>query len=230
VDAFAFSLTLQAIHMILRTGFSARIYGWKFASAVPLRVVLGATINMLATIWAIQRYCHAKWTRQPLVWLKTDHAYPNRGALMSDRRLLGEILVGSQHVAARDLEFALASQPPGVRIGEYLIHLNKLTENDLYECLSLQQNLIFQALDPSQVSPTITRSLPADVSRKWKVLGFKVAAGQLFVAGPNVPSDEMTEELRRMSSLDIRFHLVTPGNFEALQQEFLPMAKSAGAG
>jgi hypothetical protein len=148
---------------------------------------------------------------------------------MSDRRLLGEILVGSQHVAAEELELALASQPPGVRIGEYLIHLGKLTENDLYECLSLQQNLTFQVLDATQVSRTIARALPANVSRQWKVLGFKVAAGQLFVAGPNVPSDEMTEELRRNSALEIRFHLVTPGNFEALQQEFLPKAKVAGA-
>jgi adsorption protein B len=227
VDAFAFSLALQAVHMALRMRFSARIYGWKFASAVPLRVVLGNTVNMLATVSAIRRYCHAKWTGQPLVWLKTDHAYPNRAALMSDHRLLGEILVGSQHVAAEVLEVALASQPPGVRIGEYLIHLNKLTESDLYECLSLQQNLTFQVLDKSRVSRKIARALPADVSRKWKVLGFKVEAGQLFVAGPNVPSDAMTDELRRISSLEIRFHLVTPGNFETLVQEFLPKATSA---
>ena len=229
VNTVAFSLALQAVHMALRIRFSASIYGWKFASAVPLRAVLGNTINMLSTVSAIGRYCHAKWTGRPLVWLKTDHAYPNRAALMSDRRLLGEILVGSQHVAAEELESALASQPPGVRIGEYLIHLNKLTEDDLYECLSLQQNLTFQVLDRTQISRTIARALPADVSRKWKVLGFKVVAGQLFVAGPNVPSDEMTEELRRISSLEIRFHLVTPGNFEALQQEFLPRAKAAGA-
>jgi adsorption protein B len=229
VDAFAFSLALQAVHMIVRIRLSACVYGWKFASAVPLRTVLGNTINMLATVSAIGRYCHAKWTGQPLVWLKTDHAYPNRAALMSDRRLLGEILVGSQHIAAEDLEFALTNKPPGIRIGEFLIHLNKLTENDLYECLSLQQNLTFQVLDRTQISRTITRSLPANVSRKWKVLGFKVVAGQLFVAGPNVPSDEMTEELRRISSLDIRFHLVTPHNFEALVHEFLPKAKAAGA-
>jgi adsorption protein B len=229
VDAFAFSLALQAVHMIVRIRLSACVYGWKFASAVPLRTVLGNTINMLATVSAIQRYCYAKWTGQPLVWLKTDHAYPNRAALMSDRRLLGEILVGSQHIAAEDLEFALANRPPGTRIGEYLIHLNKLTENDLYECLSLQQNLIFQVLDRTQISRTITRALPADVSRKWKVLGFKVVAGQLFVAGPNIPSDEMTEELRQISSLEIRFHLVTPGNFETLVQEFLPKLSGAGS-
>jgi hypothetical protein len=67
----------------------------------------------------------------------------------------------------------------------------------------------------------VTRALPAEISRKWKVLSFKVASGQLFVAGPNVPSEEMSADLRRFSSLEIRFHLVTPANFESLQREFL---------
>ena len=147
VATFAFSLTLQAVHIVMRMKLSAGIYGWKFASAVPVRVVVGNLINMLATGSAIWRYTHAKWNGQPLVWLKTDHAYPNRTALMSDHRRLGEILVGSQHVAASELESALASCPPGLRIGEYLVGLGKLTENDLYECLSLQQNLTFQILD-----------------------------------------------------------------------------------
>ena len=134
-------------------------------------------------------------------------------------------MVGSQYVAAAELETALASQPPGVRIGEHLVRLGKLTEQELYECLSLQEHLEFQFLDRSQVSGPVTRSLPASVSRKWKVLGYKVASGQLFIAGPDAPSEEMHADLRRFSSLEIRFQLITPGNFESLVQEFLPRTK-----
>ena len=227
--AFAFSMTLQTIHMGLRMRFSARIYGWKFASLAPARAALGAVINFLATASAIHRYFRARWNRQTLTWLKTDHAYPSREALMVDRRRLGDLLVGSQYVLAADVESALQTQPSGVRIGEYLIHLGKLTEGELYECLSLQQNVSFQNLERAQVSRPVTRALPAEVSRKWRVLGYKVASGQLFVASPDVPSGQMSEDLRRFSSLEIRFHLITPGNFEALQQEFLPPAKSKAA-
>jgi hypothetical protein len=65
------------------------------------------------------------------------------------------------------------------------------------------------------------------------VLGYKVAAGQLFIASPDAPSAEMNEDLRRLTSLEIRFQLITRGNFETLQQEFLPRprarSKAAGA-
>jgi hypothetical protein len=76
----------------------------------------------------------------------------------------------------------------------------------------------------------VARALPAEVSRRWKVLGFKVADGELFIAGPNVPSEAMSADLRRFSSLEIRFHLVTPQNFEDLQREFQPHAKAKSAG
>jgi hypothetical protein len=54
------------------------------------------------------------------------------------------------------------------------------------------------------------------------VLPYKVAAGHLFVAGSELPSDQMHDELRKFSSLEIRFHLVTPSEFEELALEYLP--------
>jgi len=225
-NVFVFSMALQALHLGVRMRFSARVYGWKFASLVPLRVLYGSLINFLATGSAIHRYFRAKIAGTSLVWLKTEHAYPTGAALDFDWRRLGEILVGSQYLPAADLAVALESQPEGVRLGEHLVNLGKLSESDLYECLSLQQRVSFQKLDPAQISRPITRALPAQVSRKWKVLGFKVVSGQLFVAGPDVPSEQMSEDLRRFSSLEIRFHLVTPANFEALVQEFMPPSRA----
>jgi adsorption protein B len=219
---FIGSMILQAIHIGVRARCSARIYGWKFASLTPARVLYGNLVNFVATACAIDRYCRAKWRGQELAWLKTDHAYPNREALTADHRRLGEILVGSQYVLSVDVEAALESQPPGLRIGEYLVFLGKLSESDLYDCLSLQQSVSFEKLDSAQINRPITRALPMAISRKWRVLGYKVASGQLFVAGPDAPSEQMSDDLRRFSSLEIRFHLITPANFEALRNEFLP--------
>lgn len=230
LGVFAFSIALQAVHLAVRVRCSARIYGWGFAAAAPARVLLGNAINSLATVSAIHRYFRARWTRQPLVWLKTEHAYPSRAALAGERRRLGEILVGSQHLTAAEMETALSTQPAGLRIGEYLVHLGKLTEGELYECLSLQQSLDFEDLERWQVSGPAARALPAEVSRRWKVLGFRIDGGQLFVAGPDIPCERMNAELRRFSSLEIRFHLITPEQFERLQREFLPHAGANAAG
>lgn len=97
-----------------------------------------------------------------------------------------------------------------------------MTESDVYEALSLQQNVPFGKPEPGVISRPVTRSLPAEVAKRWRVLPYKVAAGHLFVAGSELPSDQMHDELRKFSSLEIRFHLVTPSEFEELAHEYLP--------
>ena len=86
----------------------------------------------------------------------------------------------------------------------------------------MQQNIPLGLGGSAAISPRVTRALPARIARKWKVLPFRVAEGQLFVAGPELPSAAMTEDLRRFSRLSPRFHLVTPSEFDALAREYLP--------
>jgi hypothetical protein len=157
--------------------------------------------------------------RQPLRWVKTDHAYPNRAALMPERKRLREILVGSGWIAAADMDAALASRPQGRRLGEHLMSLGLLTERDLYTALSLQNDLPFGK--PEVVSVPATRTIPAAVARKWRVLPFRIASGELHVAGSEIPDDEMHRDIRRFSSLELRFRLVTPADFEEMALQYL---------
>jgi adsorption protein B len=220
--AFFATLGLQMFHMLIRACCSARVYGVAFALGVPVRAIWGNWINCFATVMAYYRYFSAVARGRPLVWLKTEHAYPNRAALVENRRKLGEVLVGCQYLDRRELESALAAKPAGTRLGDYLIAQGTLSESDVYEALSLQQNVPFGKPGPEVISRPITRSLPVDVAKRWKVLPYKVAAGHLFIAGSELPSDEMHSELRRFSSLEIRFHLVTPTEFKELTREYLP--------
>lgn len=212
-------LTMQAIQTAIRAGCSARVYGWRFACGVPMRVLAGNVINSYATARAICIYTKAKIHGQPLRWVKTEHAYPNRAALQTERKSLSEILTGSQRITPEQLEAARASLPAGQRIGEYLVTQGLLAEADLYAALSLQNDLPLGK--PDEVSVPVTRSLPAAVSRKWRVLPFRIAAGELYVAGAELPDEEMQKDIRRFSSLEIRFHLVTPSEFEELAQQYL---------
>ena len=72
------------------------------------------------------------------------------------------------------------------------------------------------------VSVPVTRALPARLARKWRVLPYRIAAGELHVAGAELPVEEMSADIRRFSSLEIRFQLVTPAEFEELAAEYLP--------
>jgi adsorption protein B len=214
-------LSLQAAHTLLRIVLSRRIYGLRFAAAAPLRVFVANWINCFATTRAIWTYTRCRSSGRPLRWVKTEHAYPNRAALMTNRRRLSEILIGSQWITQEQLDSALASKPENRRLGEHLIQLGLVSEGDLYAALSLQNNVPLGKPDPESVFLPITRSLPAALSRKWHVLPFRVAAGELYVAGTDMPDETMQAEIRQFSSLEIRFHLVTPTEYEELAEQYL---------
>ena len=67
----------------------------------------------------------------------------------------------------------------------------------------------------------VTRALPAAVARKWRVLPFRIAAGEIYLAGSDVPGDEMHTDIRRFCSLEVRFQLVTPTEFNELAAQYL---------
>ena len=215
------TLSLQVVRTGVRMGCTANIYGWGFAMGTPVRIVYANAINSAATFGAVTRYAAAKVQRKPLTWLKTAHAYPTRATLLGARRRIGDILVGSGYLEPQQLEAALATRPPGRRLGEHLVLLRHLQEETLYEALSLQQALPVVQLSPSDVDLKVARSLPKDVSREWRVLPFKIAGGHLHLAAPEAPSAKMTAALSRLTSLELRFHLVTPSSYDWLAASLL---------
>jgi len=217
---FDATLFLLLLRLGVRAGCAARIYGWRFALAVPLRVVWANWLNGVATVSALVRYLDARRRKIPLVWLKTDHQYPSRAALLGHKRPLDEVLVGSGYLEAEDLEAARSSKPPGEPLGEHLVRIGLLSEEQLYEALSLQQNVPFTRLEPDQVHQSAARALPADLARAWNVVPFRLEPGTLHVAGAGPPSEEQERALRAATDLEVRYYLVTPANLAALTRQF----------
>ena len=106
-------------------------------------------------------------------------------------------------------------------IGEHLLALGLITEQDLYAALSLQNNLPLGIPDNETVSLSVTRALPAAISKKWRVLPFRIVAGELHVAGSELPDDAMHKDIRMFSSLELRFHLITPTEYAELAGQYL---------
>lgn len=218
VRMLSITMFLQLLRMSVRIACATRIYGLTFGIFAPVRAVVGNVINSAAVFGALYRYSRARILGEPLVWLKTEHDYPSREALIIQHRPLGEILTGTGYVEPEDLDAALRSQPPGKRLGEHLIALGMLTESELYEALSLQQHLPLAPVDAEEAPRFVARALPAHVTAKWKVLPFRIDRGRLDVASPELPVDGITSELCKHTTLEIRFHLMTPRSYRALER------------
>lgn len=215
-----FTLSLQAARTWVRMRCVSRIYGWKFAAWVPLRVFWGNVMNALAVFRALFTFARAKWRAEPLRWVKTDHSYPNQLALRGEKRALEEVLVGSGYVTEEQLTTARQSRPSGCSIGEHLVRLGWLTSDQLYEALSLAENLPLADVEEG-VDPAVARSLPERVVQRWKVLPFRVEYGSILVASPELPNEEAADEVRRFTGLEVRFHLITPERFDELSEKLL---------
>jgi adsorption protein B len=213
--------TLQLIHLCVRAWCSARIYGWFFALGSPLRALYANYINCHATLGAIRRYWIARWKKEPLMWLKTEHTYPVSLSPAPEIRRLGEILVSDGRISSAQLQWALATQPPGIRLGEHLMRSGMLSEVHLYQALSFQARLTLGSLNPKRVRRNVARSLPVHLVDEWKIMPYQVAAGFLFLATPEIPRAELDRHLARHTRLQLRLQLVTASNFEALRRELL---------
>ena len=217
----AVTLSLQVLRSGIRMACSWRIYGFAFALGVPVRAVYANLLNSAATFQAVAQYAWARIRGERLKWLKTDHAYPTRAALLEHKRRLGEILVASGYLTADTLAEALETMPEEVRLGEHLVARGLVTEDEVYEGLSLQQGLPRARIEPDEVELSVARALPGRAARELKVLPFQVVEGSLFVAGPEIPGAELSEALKDFTSLEVRFHLVTPEEYRTLADALL---------
>lgn len=215
------TFTIQCVRIAVRMACVARVYGVLFSLGVPVRAVYANALNAAATFNAVGRYAIARARKRPLKWLKTDHAYPNRAALLAHKRKLGEILVGSGILTAGALKAALATQPAGILLGQHLVRSGQMSEDSVYEALSFQQGLPIGVVDAHSVPRNVAHALPEHVVREWGVLPFRVVEGKLFVASAKLPTAGISASLRSFTALEIRFHLVTPAKFETLTAALL---------
>jgi adsorption protein B len=222
VRCSAATLGISVFQAAIRMWCCARIYGWLFAAGVPVRMLWGNVVNSAATMGALRQFWRARRQRRHLAWLKTDHDYPSPATAQKDRARVGEILVRMHYVSMSDLEDALESLPKGKRIGEHLVYLQTINEENLYEALSSQAGIPLGFSEAAGIDRRATRIWPVELIRRWKAIPYRIVAGELHVLTAEVPSREMIAELSAASALDLRFRLIRPQEFESLAKQYLP--------
>ncbi len=67
---------IAALQTGVRAHYTARLYGRRFAAAVPIRMFWGNLVNFAATATALWEFWSAHTKGIQLAWRKTDHVYP----------------------------------------------------------------------------------------------------------------------------------------------------------
>ncbi|MBV9038644.1 MAG: glycosyl transferase family protein [Acidobacteriaceae bacterium] len=209
---------LQYFRIALRMVCVARIYGIVFALGVPLRCLHGNFINSLASCSAIGRFTKSKLLRQPLVWLKTEHAYPAHAALPAHGRDFSDVLVSSGILSTEGLLALNAHVTSANELADLLLNQKIVSDGELCRALSLQSGLAATRVELGEVKQRILQSLPTHVQEHFGIIPYRVEAGKLMVAGTRVPSPDVFEKLKAFTLLPVEFQLVTKGNFEELQE------------
>jgi len=212
-----FTVGMAILQSVLRMGMVGRLYGWRLAVTAPLRTPLANWINTSAGARAAWRFVRSKVRREPLVWLKTQHQYPNRFALEAHRPTLSEVLVNSHYVEAGALE----GRPEGRRLEDWLVESGRLSESDLYEALGLQLSLPICLVALESLSREVVRALPAHIVRQHQVVPIRVEGGQLVLAGPEAPPETLSLTLRPYTRLRVKFELVRRSTFDRILVEHL---------
>jgi adsorption protein B len=210
-------ILLQFNRMLFRMHFSGRVYGLLYALSVPLRVPYCNLVNTLATLSAIHRYFRARIRKETLVWLKTEHQYPNRAALTGYSRRLGEVLLDQGILSAQQIEEALASKPQQLRLGEHLVALKLCTWQHVYEALSLLSGHPLEEVPAHHIDLEVAHSLPRALCEEHKLLPVAFNANGLLVATSEIPQESTFAAIKRFSPRGCSIFLVTPPALEGLQ-------------
>lgn len=212
------TLALQCLRLGLRMFCVGRLYGPLLAVGVPLRVLQGNLINCCASLTAMVHYADSRLLRRrPLVWRKTEHAYPLRDSLPAHQRDFADVLTGSGFMAEEQLAVIQTQLPPGADLPGFLLDSGALSDEDLCKIISLQSGLPWTRIDARGVKPRVARSLPVHLGERFGIVPFGFQDGRLLVAGARVPPSALFEELRQFTKLHVEFQLVPEHNYNELK-------------
>lgn len=98
------------------------------------------------------------------------------------RKKLGELLVESQLITAEQLNQALRSKKPGERLGQVLVSLGYVTEQDIINVLEFQLGIPQIKLSELSLELNVVRLLPESIARRYNAIPVKLNDGYLTVA------------------------------------------------
>ncbi len=123
-------------------GFKMMFFSCLLPPLLPIRVIWGNIINLVATLLAYKQNIlsnkkQKKTKTKELKWAKTDHTFLSKNILKRYHRTFGDILIEKNIINPKKLKTELNIKPSDVFIGEHLLQQKLITEEEHLDVLAL---------------------------------------------------------------------------------------------
>lgn len=144
--------------------------------------------------------------------------------MLFKKQFLGDILIDRGRLSEAQLEQALRVQKKegGGYLGEILVRLGFLEEQDIVVALMLQYNIAYIAIDQYEIDKSILQLIPKEFTQQHRVIPLD-RVGNIFSVVMVDPLDlAVKAELHRMTNYSIAPFIATKAQIEKALQRWYP--------
>src|SRR6187397_3635191 len=117
---------------------------------------------------------------------------------------LGELLTKASLITQDQLKEALRVQKEtGGKLGETLIKLGFVSEEDITECLSQQFGVPSINLAHFEIDPSVIKLIPADVARKYNILPVNKTGATITIAMADPTNVFAMDDIKFMTGYNV---------------------------
>ncbi|CAM3109792.1 ATPase, T2SS/T4P/T4SS family [Filibacter tadaridae] len=115
---------------------------------------------------------------------------------MIKRKRIGDLLVDAEAITREQLQTALNEKMNEEKIGDYLIRVNLLTEQQMIEVLEFQLGVPHVHLNQIPIEPEVLKLIPEELAKRASVMPISRERNKLFVAMADPMDYFAIEEIR----------------------------------
>ena len=231
-DVLMVDTALMAHRTVQRVVGVLRVSNWKQALMSVPRMVWGNILNLRAVCRATGMFYRWVSTGETIAWAKTAHAFPTEGQLRQFKRKLGDLLLENRLLSLAHLQHAMEVQKQsGGRLGDVLMRLGYVSEEELMPVLGAQLQMEARLVDGRRIPPELLRLIPEEVAREHQVIAVGSEDGRLVVAAADPVNPSTREWIEQNLRPPVRLVLAGRQNLrEAIEQAYAPAERGMLSG
>ena len=137
------------------------------------------------------------------------------------RKQLGELLIEDKIIDKQQLDMALSIQKDkGGLIGEILVELGFVKEEDIAKALTMQYGFPYLPLDNYEIEPVIVDLIPARVARQYMLVPIDKIGNNLSIAMSNPLNEHAIEDVELLSGCTVQTFVSTSSDIKRAIEKY----------